>query len=147
MPLRNLIQEISSQWPEYRKKKKVDKTTDAYDLVVNKFPNQLKEYAKNTNYLKFHGSTGQGNITPAPWIATFDTRVTESAERGYYVVYLFSIDLKYLFLELGFGTKQFKDQFSKKLERYECMRFAAKELQGQYENKLLPLLRIILKTA
>jgi len=141
MALRNLIQDISSDWPNYRIKGRVDKNAHIFDLVINKFPDQLKDYAKNASYLNFHGSTGQGNITSAPWIATFDTRVTESAERGYYVVYLFSIDLKNIFLELGFGTQQFKDQFSKKNERYEWMRFAAKELQGQYEKKLLPLFK------
>ena len=139
--MQNLIREIASEWPKYKSTGKVAKSAHAYDLGVNKFPLLLKSTAQSTNYLKFHGSTGQGNITSSPWIATFDTRVTESATSGYYVVYLFSIDLKRLYLELGFGTTQFTDHFKKKPECFDKIRSAAKELQDRHKKKLLPLFK------
>ena len=141
MNIRNLISEIAQEWPDYKALVKVEQAKRAYDLVVNKFPEQLASIAENKDYLLFRGSTGQGNITAAPWIATFDKRITDVATSGYYVVYLFSIDLKRLYLEFGFGTTQFKNHFKKKTERYKKIRTAAKELQERHEKKLLPIFK------
>jgi hypothetical protein len=57
----------------------------------------------------------------APWIATFDTRITSSAAQGYYFVYLYSVDMKSLFLCFGLGTTQFNEAFVKKKEVYKAM--------------------------
>lgn len=141
MTIRNIISEIVAEWPKYKESRKVDKNARAYDLVVNAFPSSLQSIAQNTDYLKFHGSTGQGNITAAPWVATFDTRITSSATSGFYVVYLFSIDLKCIFLEFGFGTTQFTNHFKKKSECYKKIRTAVGELQERHEKKLLPLFK------
>jgi hypothetical protein len=141
MTIRNIISEIVAEWPKYKESRKVDKNARAYDLVVNAFPSSLQSIAQNTDYLKFHGSTGQGNITAAPWVATFDTRITSSATSGFYVVYLFSIDLKCIFLKFGFGTTQFTNHFKKKSECYKKIRTAAGELQERHEKKLLPLFK------
>ena len=141
MSIRNLIGEIAQEWPDYKALVETKKSERAYDLVVNKFPEQLESIAENTDYLIFRGSTGQGNITAAPWIATFDKRITDTATSGYYVVYLFSIDLKRLYLEFGFGTTQFKNHFKKKTECYKKIRTAAKELQERHEKRLLPIFK------
>ena len=141
MSIRNLIGEIAQEWPEYKALVKVEQAGRAYDLVVNKFPEQLESIAENTDYLIFRGSTGQGNITAAPWIATFDKRITDTATSGYYIVYLFSIDLKRLYLEFGFGATQFKNHFKKKTERYKKIRTAATELQERHEKRLLPIFK------
>jgi hypothetical protein len=141
MTIRSLIGEIAAEWPKYKERGKVDKTAQAYSLVVNHFPSELQSLAQNADSLKFHGSTGQGNVTAAPWIAAFDTRITSSATSGYYVVYLFSIDLQRLILEFGFGTTQFTNHFNKKSECYERIRIAAKAMQDRHEKKLLPALK------
>ena len=141
MSIRNLIGEIAQEWPEYKALVKVEQAGRAYDLVVNKFPEQLESIAENTDYLIFCGSTGRGRITAAPWIATFDKRITDTATSGYYIVYLFSIDLKRLYLEFGFGTTQFKNHFKKKTECYKKIRTAATELQERHEKRLLPIFK------
>ncbi len=141
MSIRNLIGEIAQEWPKYKALVETKKSERAYDLVVNKFPKQLESIAENTDYLICCGSTGRGRITAAPWIATFDKRITDTATSGYYIVYLFSIDLKRLYLEFGFGATQFKTHFKKKTERYKKIRSAAKELQDRHEKKLLPIFK------
>jgi 5-methylcytosine-specific restriction protein A len=50
------------------------------------------------------GSPGKGNFAEIPWIAVFDSTVTTSATRGYYVVYLFSADGSRIALSLNQGT-------------------------------------------
>jgi len=50
------------------------------------------------------GSPGAGNLAQVPWIAFFDPDVTETAQRGIYVVYLWSSDAKELYLCLSQGV-------------------------------------------
>lgn len=53
---------------------------------------------------KVKGSVGAGRWTDVPWIAVFDTRITTSAQRGVYIVYLLNKDTKELFLTLNQGA-------------------------------------------
>jgi MoxR-like ATPase len=49
-------------------------------------------------------SVGQGNWASVPWIALLNSRITRSTQEGVYVVFLFSADLRQLFLTLNQGT-------------------------------------------
>lgn len=49
-------------------------------------------------------SVGRSKWVTVPWIAVFDTAVTRSATRGFYVVYLFSADMRRAYLSLVTGT-------------------------------------------
>jgi len=98
---------IVEGWDNYHRLGKVDKTQSIYKLVTREIPDELRDYAASRKHLIHKGSTGQGNITMTPWIATMDERITTSAESGYYLVYLINKDLDILFLELGVGATQF----------------------------------------
>ena len=50
------------------------------------------------------GSPGAGNWAAVPWIGVFDPLVTDSATRGYYVVYLFHASEPIIHLSLNQGT-------------------------------------------
>ena len=50
------------------------------------------------------GSCGAGRWTPVPWIAVFDKRITTSAQKGVYIVYLLNKDKKELYLTLNQGA-------------------------------------------
>lgn len=110
MTLRELILEIAKEWPNYRRARVVDGGHRAYDLVVNQYPEELRRLVGNPPGLMFMGSTGRGNVTAAPWIATFDWGVTTTAQSGYYPVYLFSTDLSRVYLSFGIGVTQFEDR-------------------------------------
>lgn len=56
------------------------------------------------NQYKVKGSVGAGRWTDVPWIAVFDKRITTSAQRGVYIVYLLNKDSKELFLTLNQGA-------------------------------------------
>ena len=60
----------------------------------------------NATELKITGSPGQGNWADVPWVGIFHRDVTTSATHGYYVVYLFSADLKTVNLSFGQGVTQ-----------------------------------------
>ncbi len=59
------------------------------------------------------GSPGKGQWTIVPWIAVFDPAVTESAMRGFYVVYLFGLASKTVYLSLNQGTTAVRQEFKK----------------------------------
>jgi hypothetical protein len=50
------------------------------------------------------GSAGAGNLAQVPWIAFLDPDVTDSAQEGIYVVYLWSVDATALYLCLSQGV-------------------------------------------
>lgn len=58
--------------------------------------------ADKTYYIK--GSVGAGRWTDVPWIAIFDTRITKSAQKGIYIVYLLNKDTKELYLTFNQGA-------------------------------------------
>jgi len=79
---------------------------------------------------QIEGSTGRGNITSAPWVATFDRTVTTTATQGFYLVYLYSVDLRSLYLSLAFGTTQFDEYFSSNKEKHAKLGSSATYLQN-----------------
>ncbi|MDA1630421.1 DUF3578 domain-containing protein [Bacillus cereus group sp. TH172LC] len=60
------------------------------------------------------GSIGQGNWAAVPWLAIMNKDITTSTQRGYYIVYLFSEDMKRLYLTLAQGvTETSKEEIQK----------------------------------
>src|SRR5262245_63945080 len=49
------------------------------------------------------GSAGAGNWAEVPWLSVFDPAVTDSATRGYYIVYLFHSSAPLVHLSLNQG--------------------------------------------
>lgn len=84
-----------------------------------------KEIPKNFKGLSFFdesnytitGSVGQGNWAFVPWIAIMNNKVTSSTQRGYYIVYLFSEDMKSVYLTIAQGvTESSKEEMIKTKE-------------------------------
>jgi len=49
------------------------------------------------------GSAGQSQWAASPWVAILDPLITDSAQRGYYPVYLFREDFTGFYLSLNQG--------------------------------------------
>lgn len=64
----------------------------------------------NPRYL-VHGSPGQGNWARAPWAAVYDRFVTDSAQDGYYVVYLVKEDFSGVYISLNQGVTSARKQY------------------------------------
>jgi 5-methylcytosine-specific restriction enzyme A len=64
----------------------------------------------NDRYL-VRGSAGQGNWARVPWAAVFDRFVTDTAQDGYYVVYLVKEDFTGIYLSLNQGVTTIKKQY------------------------------------
>lgn len=80
-------------------------------------PSFLKEVVRQSNLpverYKFQGSYGNTGMTHTPWVATFDIRITTSAQSGFDIVLLFAKDMKSCVLSLNQGYKAFTEEFKK----------------------------------
>lgn len=129
MALSDLIQQIRIGWPAYRALSQTSSTEPIFQSVETTLPDELRTALKKGSAYKVEGSTGSGNITAAPWIGTRDPQVSKSFTEGFYVVYLFSIDLRRLYLSLAFGTTQFRNYFKTASVTHEKLARAARHLR------------------
>ena len=73
---------------------------------INKISKEIvkPKVKKNREHYKYRSSCGQhSNWADVPWIAVLDPEITTSTMRGYYIVFLFSIDMKRVYLSLNQG--------------------------------------------
>lgn len=73
------------------------------------------------------GSAGAGNWASVPWISVFDTAITETATKGYYVVYLFHHSEPIVHLSLNQGTTAVRKEFG--TQARSIMRYRANLMQ------------------
>lgn len=74
-------------------------------------PVKIKLEAAIADNYRIRGSVGAGQWAQIPWIVVFDKQITTSAERGYYVCYLFRSDMSGVYLSLNMGWTQFGKKF------------------------------------
>ncbi|CAJ91166.1 DUF3578 domain-containing protein [Cupriavidus necator H16] len=71
----------------------------------------ILERLERRGAFKVEGSYGQGNIAGVPWIGVFNLEITTSAQNGYYIVLLFSEDMKSCYLSLNQGVTTLKNAY------------------------------------
>lgn len=101
-------------------------------LLRHNFPKDLESLTDSPKKYKFAGSAGQGNWTYSPWVAVFNKKITESAQKGYYVVYLFREDMKGVYLSLNQGMTDIRNQTSDNTQTKQILKFQASD----FRNKL-----------
>ncbi len=74
--------------------------------------------------LKVKSSVGAGNWAAVPWLAFFDPLVTESATRGFYVVYLINAQSEEIVLSMNQGTTEVYIEFGERKGRQVLRRRA-----------------------
>lgn len=73
-------------------------------LFRQTIPEKIRALPFMEDQYKIQGSIGQGNWANIPWIAIMDRRITETTQHGEYIVYLFSEDMKSVYLTLAQGV-------------------------------------------
>ncbi|WP_052700866.1 MrcB family domain-containing protein [Loktanella sp. S4079] len=74
--------------------------------------------------LKVKASVGAGNWASVPWLGFFDPLITESATKGFYVVYLINAQTREIFLSLNQGTTAAYQSFGENRGREHLKRTA-----------------------
>jgi 5-methylcytosine-specific restriction protein A len=90
-PLRDQLIEACSLTGAPRTTGNVSSQDPLYQLMVHRMPATLRGIVGRSMSYKIQGSAGQVNFPWAetPWAAIFDRLVTESAQRGHYLAFLF----------------------------------------------------------
>lgn len=68
----------------------------------------VEEAAIDKSIYYYKGSSGNGRWVTVPWIGIFDNRITNSARKGFYIVYLFKADMSGVYLSLNQGWTYFE---------------------------------------
>jgi hypothetical protein len=139
--LSTYIPELARSWEPYRAGKTTNKEHPMHKLVVDEIPEVLELWTANRTKYKFVGSDGQGNILRTPWFATLNLEVTDSATKGYYLVYLVSADLKKLVLAIGFGAYQFEKQYGRGKKFFDALGTAVVNMRINSEHLMAKSLK------
>ena len=78
-----------------------------FELVENLRPITNNQDAES---LRIKGSLGSGNWADIPWIAIFDTRETNTIQKGIYFVFLFRKDMSGVYLTFNQGVTELINQ-------------------------------------
>lgn len=81
------------------------------EFIRKDVPQVLREVINGNRRYVTRGSPGQGTWAQAPWAAVFDRFVTETAQDGYYVVYLVREDFAGIYLSLNQGITSAQKQY------------------------------------
>lgn len=73
------------------------------DILIDKIPELLYHFF-DKKYYKIIGSVGVGRITSCPWIAIMHSEETQSPQQGVYLVFLFSKNLKHIYITFAQGV-------------------------------------------
>lgn len=85
-------------------KEKEDYKNPFREIIAKDIPTLLVNMTPFADPYRVIGSYGKGRWTDVPWIAVFDSRITVSAQKGVYIVYLLNKDTKKLYLTLNQGA-------------------------------------------
>ena len=85
-------------------KEKEDFKNPFREIIAKEIPALLTDFTPLSEPYRVVGSYGKGRWTDVPWIAVFDSRITTSAQKGVYIVYLLNKDTKTLYLTLNQGA-------------------------------------------
>lgn len=86
------------------------------DFVRSVVPESIESVVDNPRYT-VHGSAGQGNWAKAPWVAVFDSLITDSAQDGFYLVYLVKEDFSGVYLSLNQGVTVVRERYGSDAKR------------------------------
>ncbi len=101
-----LVKLISTYENEYKKVWATNNFQNPLgDFVRNDITNCIEQNINSEKYM-VKGSVGSGRWAKVPWIAVLDPRITNTPQKGVYIVYLLNKSKKELYLTLNQGAKE-----------------------------------------
>lgn len=98
-----------------KNKKSWNKGERYADIIENIIPKEIENILNNNEY-KVKGRVGTGNYSDVPWIAIFNTNITEKTHFGYYIAYLFHPEGTGVYLSLNQGWTEIKNKSKNEAE-------------------------------
>ncbi|QHN08080.1 DUF3578 domain-containing protein [Methanothermobacter sp. THM-2] len=149
--IRDFVYEVKRIKTDFNLKEKFQKILNEYKnarkgvftghplakLLRTDLPDELKKIVPESDYL-IKGSAGQGNWAIIPWVAIMDPNITDTTQKGFYIVYLFKEDMEGVYLSLHQGVTEiastYKDPEKVLKERAVALRTHVKDLE--YLNEI-----------
>lgn len=99
------------------------------NLIRKDLPDAIKKVISDDKRFLVKGSAGAGNWTAIPWVAIFDILITNTAQSGYYPVYLFRDDMSGFYLSLNQGVTELKEKY--KSDAKHVLKLRAQDFRAQ----------------
>jgi len=130
-------------------KRIIDKILNEYSLAKTQtfsghpigsfFRNEIPEFIYNTGIVDrtthlVTGSVGQGQWATVPWVCIFNKKITTTATKGVYIVYLLAKDGKTLYLTFNQGCTDIRNANTKR-KTIEIMRSRANEIISEIDSR------------
>ena len=139
------LKEISSRYLDEKNTPIANNKFAAFVRDVAK-ENIKPKVKKNREHFFYKSSPGRPpHWAEVPWIGIYDPNVTTTAQHGYYITYLFSIDMKRVYLNLNQGMTDLESELGPKgaaqelLRRAEFIRDRVKEYKKFFNDKPIDL--------
>lgn len=139
--MENILKEPLEQY--LTAKEKSFKGNDLAHRLRHDFPEFVASLIPDKERYKVVGSAGQSRWAECPWIAVYDTLITESAQTGYYPVYIFKTDMSGVYLSLNQGVTRIKEDYKK--DAKHILRLRAQDFRAKIDFKLNDLIEINLE--
>lgn len=133
MSLKTLFKEVMDNYIKARTSQPF-KGNRIGDILRKEIPQEIQKFDFIGDEYFIKGSNGQGNWAEIPWVAIMDKNITQTTMEGVYIVYLFSSDMKRLYLTLNQGYTKLKDKYGKLVAIKKMLSLALK-IRSKMEAK------------
>jgi 5-methylcytosine-specific restriction enzyme A len=115
------------------------------NLIRKELPMYVTHHIDNKN-IKWVASTGKGNWAFLPWIAGLHRLITNSPQKGYYPVFLFSSSFDRIYLSMNQGVSELRNVYrDKRARKILRERAIILRLTSKYSQKNFPVNEIALE--
>lgn len=112
MEIREILIDILSNYQQ--EATKPFKNNEFIHKITHDYTQELyRLVAQYGDRYKVTGSCGKGKWAECPWIAIFDTIITDNAQEGYYLVFLFDKCMNNVYLSLNQGVLSIQAQYKR----------------------------------
>lgn len=135
--LRNLFLEFSNEKRNLNVRK-VDKTSRYYELLMKDMKYFFESYIQSSNF-EVKPSVGIAQYAEIPWICVLskNKRISPSAQKGIYIVMLFSKKGDFVELALGQGITNFREREKDLKKRRNLISNVVKYFQDEVNQDLI----------
>jgi 5-methylcytosine-specific restriction protein A len=109
MRLQSVLTRLLEEYPQASQQPFSDNALA--NFIRNEAPDAIRSAIDNSERYLVEGSPGKGRWAGVPWVAVFDRFVTETAQDGYYIVYLVKEDCTGIYLSLNQGLTTLREQY------------------------------------
>lgn len=110
MQLRNSFLNVLNEYPV--EKNELFQKNKLANFIRNEIPKLIITAIDPDPRYIIKGSAGQGTWANCPWIGIFDRLITETAQQGFYIVYLFKEDFTGFYISLNQGVTTIRNNYA-----------------------------------